>query len=285
MKFREFKKVNRLIDFDGEFRTRLNNVIRNSKSLSTEEEYEIACKWVETHDVKYRDQLVNANLKFVFSVSKKFEGIGIPIEDLFQTGCIGLVEAVNKYNPNLGFKLISFAVNYIQMEILKVIQTESRFISVPTNIGVILHQIKIFRSKFYLLNERYPTDEEVLKEFHKKEHNVKNALQYKSVEHLSDTINDDSDYTYEQILGTSFMHEMLESDYDSKLIAYILKDLPERTQDILLSAYGVGKEAESFEVIGKRLGVSRERIRQIVVKTQRELAKKHKLLGLHIKTL
>ncbi len=100
--------------------------------LSYDEEYELALK-AKAGDKAARDRIINANLRFVVSVAKKFRGNGLPLSDLIDEGNIGLITALDKFEPEKGYHFISYAVWWIRQSILKALSEKGRLVRLPLN--------------------------------------------------------------------------------------------------------------------------------------------------------
>ena len=123
--------------------------------LSYEEEYELALK-AKNGDKKAREKLINSNLRFVVSVAKKFRGQGMPLEDLINEGNIGLMTAVDKFEPEKGYHFISYAVWWVRQSILKALAEQSRPVRLPLNRSNEL--IQIVRAKNDLIHKKGISD-------------------------------------------------------------------------------------------------------------------------------
>ena len=108
--------------------------------ISHEEEYELALK-AKQGDKRAREKLINANLRFVVTVAKKYQGQGLPLEDLINEGNLGLLTAIDKFEPEKGYHFISYAVWWIRQSIMKAVCEKSRAVRLPLNIANELFQI------------------------------------------------------------------------------------------------------------------------------------------------
>jgi len=145
------KKNNNYSVSDNEVLSSYLEAIDKIPLLSYEEEYELALL-AKKGDKKARDKIVSANLRFVVSIAKKYRGQGMPLEDLINEGNIGLVTAIDKYEPEKGYHFISYAVWWIRQSILKALAEQSRPVRLPLNRSNEL--IQITRAKNYLIHEK-----------------------------------------------------------------------------------------------------------------------------------
>ena len=142
-------------DSDNEVLSTYLKAIDKIPLLTYEEEYELALK-AKNGDKKAREKLINANLRFVVSVAKKFRGQGMPLEDLINEGNIGLMTAVDKFEPEKGYHFISYAVWWVRQAILKALAEQSRPVRLPLNRSNEL--IQIVRAKNELLKSGENSD-------------------------------------------------------------------------------------------------------------------------------
>ena len=236
--------------------------------LTREQEDEISRKAV-AGDKEAQAKLVEANLRFVVNTAKKYQNQGLPLEDLISEGNIGLMNAIDRFDPDKGYHFISYAVWWIRQAILKAIYEKSRMIRLPLNRANELVQIE--KTKKALLTEmgEDPTDEEIARITGIKVEDVtdlqaisRDLVSLESPvydERDSSTLGDfveDSDYTgpVEQA-----MMDSLSNDIES-----LLNTLSDKEADILRHRFGLGdRKPLSLKEIGDSYGLTKERIRQI----------------------
>ena len=132
--------------------------IRTEKTLTPDEEIELARK-VKAGDTQALDRLLKANLRFVVSVAKKYQGYGLSLADLINEGNIGLIKAARRFDETRGFKFISYAVWWIRQTILQAISENSRLVRLPLNVVGNLNKITKITSEFERDYEREPTND------------------------------------------------------------------------------------------------------------------------------
>ncbi|MGJ8658995.1 sigma-70 family RNA polymerase sigma factor [Cellulophaga fucicola] len=235
--------------------------------ITIDEEVELAKKIREGDQVAL-NKLVNANLRFVVSVAKQYQGSGLRLSDLINEGNVGLVKAAQRFDETRGFKFISYAVWWIRQSILQAISELSRMVRLPLNkIGEISKINKVFSS----LEQNYqrpPSAVEIARELDMSTSQVKTAMK-NSGKHLSmDAPFEDGEtsnlYTVIQSKDVTspdvnMIKESLSSD-----ITQLLKTLPSRESEIIRLYYGIGEKAPmSLSEIGEVFELSRERVRQI----------------------
>jgi RNA polymerase primary sigma factor len=215
-----------------------------------------------------REHLVRANSRLVISVAKKYVGRGVPFLDLIQEGNIGLIRAANKFDYRLGHKFSTYATWWIRQAVTRAIADQSRTIRIPVHMGDQIN--KLLRASHHLTQElgREPTSDELATLMdiptRKAEDMLRVARRPLSLEtptddegesELGDFIEDQDGVGPEDAVTSDMLRDLLRG---------ILQDLPPREVRILQLRYGlIDGETYTLEEVGKKLGVTRERVRQI----------------------
>ncbi len=218
------------------------------------------------------ERLVTANLRFVISYVKKYQGHGLDLSELVAIGNEGLLKAVRKFDPDQGVKFISYAVWWVRQAVLKALAEQTRSVRIPLNQNA--HLIKMSRTEMVLAQElgREPTDSEIARALGDSVDNVRTARRMTAAELSLDAPVDRSDRDAatmgERFAGVdgSEIEEHTDSNLMRDFIDQIFqKYLTPRERKILYLYYGLdqGSEAMTLEKIGALMGVTRERIRQI----------------------
>ncbi|MEX0690899.1 MAG: RNA polymerase sigma factor RpoD/SigA [Gemmatimonadales bacterium] len=218
------------------------------------------------------ERLVTANLRFVISYVKKYQGHGLDLSELVAIGNEGLLKAVKKFDPDQGVKFISYAVWWVRQAVLKALAEQTRSVRIPLNQNSQL--IRMSRTETYLTQElgREPTDKEIAKALEETETNVRAARRMTAAEISLDAPIDRSDKDAatvgERFAGQegSDIEEGTDKTLQREFIDSIFqKYLTPRERKILYLYYGLdeGAEGMTLERIGELMGVTRERIRQI----------------------
>jgi len=215
-----------------------------------------------------REHLIRANSRLVISVAKKYIGRGVPFLDLIQEGNIGLIRAANKFNYRLGHKFSTYATWWIRQAVTRAIADQSRTIRVPVHMGDQIN--KLLRISHRLTQElgRKPTSEELAEALEiptqKAEEMLRVARRPLSLEMPTDDEGDSELGDFIEDEESAAPDEEVTSSMLRELLRYILHDLPPREVRILQMRYGlVDGETYTLEEVGKKLGVTRERVRQI----------------------
>jgi RNA polymerase primary sigma factor len=235
-----------------------------------EEERRLARR-AQQGDQTAAERLVTANLRFVISYVKKYQGHGLDLSELVAIGNEGLLKAVKKFDPDQGVKFISYAVWWVRQAVLKALAEQTRSVRIPLNQNSAL--IRMGRAETILSQvlKRDPTDAELAKLLDESAEEVRSARQLTTSEVSLDAPVDRSDRDA-STFGERFVatDDDIEETTDSKLmrehIDRALKNhLTPRERKILYLYYGLDEttEAMTLERIGELLGVTRERIRQI----------------------
>ncbi|SDE86932.1 sigma-70 family RNA polymerase sigma factor [Cellulophaga baltica] len=246
--------------------------------ITVDEEVEMT-KRIREGDQVALNTLVNANLRFVVSVAKQYQGSGLRLSDLINEGNVGLVKAAKRFDETRGFKFISYAVWWIRQAILQAISEQSRMVRLPLNkIGEISKINKVF-SYLEQSYQRPPSAIEIARELDMSTAQVKVAMK-NSGKHLSMDApfkegEDSNLYNVVQSKeanspDSQLMEESLTSD-----IGDLLNTLPSRESEIIRLYYGIGVKAPmSLTEIGEVFEITRERVRQIREKAIRLLRRK-----------
>lgn len=245
--------------------------------LSLEEEVELAAR-ARGGDESAKERLAKCNLRFVVTVAKQYQGMGVGLMDLIAEGNIGLLKAVDRFDETRGFRFVSYAVNWIRQAIFNAISSQSRVVRLPVNKVAEIQKIK--KASFALEQQlgRVPTLEELSDNTGIPEYKI-NELQWLNSHSMSldASVGPDSDTclgdfiaveNYERTDG-ALLRESLATD-----LRLVLDKLSEVENLVLRLLYGFdGARELTLDEVGETIGVSRERVRQISVNAMRKLRK------------
>jgi RNA polymerase primary sigma factor len=263
--------IKRFIDTSDESISRYLKDVRKISMLTPEEEVELALK-VQAGDAVATKRLCEANLRFVISVAKEYQGQGLPLADLIAEGNFGLIKAAHKFDPARGFRFISYAVWWVKQSIIQSLNDNSRTVRLPVNVTNNMSKLKKEVSKFEQIHGRKPSDLDM----------DLSALNQPTCSSLNESINEDGDELVDIIEDKSFDKpdesfqkpaDLLKTELDSTLSI-----LSPRERTIIELYFGLNGTPLTLEEIGEDYSLTKERIRQIKEKALRKLRNKSKNL-------
>jgi RNA polymerase primary sigma factor len=237
------------------------------KLLTVGEEIQLADR-IKNGDKEAREQMIKANLRLVVKIAKDYENYGLPLLDLINEGNIGLMKAVERFDPKHGAKLSTYAAWWIKQSIKRALANQTKTIRLPVHVVDKLFHMRHAAGKLEDLLGREPTDQELGEELGITE---KRIAQYRAASvrpaSLDAPLGDDSSNKIGDVLADTRAHtpyEDLEEKTNNKLVEEILQTLDQRESTILRFRFGLDGEGEkTLEEVGEKFGVTRERIRQI----------------------
>jgi RNA polymerase primary sigma factor len=272
---RQLKIVKQVTNRDAESLDKYFQEISKIGLITADEEVELALK-IKAGDSKALDALVSANLRFVVSVAKQYQGQGLKLSDLINEGNLGLVKAAKRFDETRGFKFISYAVWWIRQSIMQALAEQSRIVRLPLNKIGSINKIKKIYARLEQNEQRMPTHKEIAKQLDMTEAEVEQSLK-NSGRHIS------MDAPFKEGEDSNLYNVLQSGDSprpDSQLMAQSLKIEIERAlgtltykeAKVIKMYYGIGNEAlSSLEEIGEKFDLTRERVRQVKQKAIRRL--------------
>lgn len=263
-----------LITDDSEALQAYLNNITHSTPISLEEEKECA-------DTGDWEKLVNANLKFVVTVAKKFQNKGLPLSDLIAEGNVGLIHASRLYKSEYNVKFITYAVWHISEAIRRAIHYKADTVRVPVSQKLTYNKAAKVINKYWQTEDRPPSDEELEEATGKTMKQINGAINAKKVCMSLDTPlgsnDDDRDSTLVDIVknnNSPLADNNIEQSYKTNVINKVLNELSNKEHDIIILCYGFTGQEYTPELISPLFGCTPERIRQIRKEAIKKLRKR-----------
>jgi RNA polymerase primary sigma factor len=258
--------------------------IMETPLLTAQQEIELAAR-IKKGDQKARAVMIKANLRLVVKIAHDYAHFGLPLLDLISEGNIGLVKAVERFDPAKGGKLSTYGAWWIKQSIKRAMANQSKTIRLPVHL---VDKISIVRRVAMQMSEelgREPTDEELAEEIGISSAKV-SQLKRVSIRpaSLDAPIGDDDSTAFGEIVGDEDAQTPFELLRDKNLrdeVSELLEVLDDRERKIIFQRFGLdGGNPKTLEEVGKKFGVTRERLRQLqniaLVKLRRALAKREK---------
>jgi RNA polymerase sigma factor (sigma-70 family) len=249
--------------------------LRKLSILTLEEERDFAER-LSMGDGEARRKLIESNLRLVVKIARRYSNLGISSLDLIEEGNIGLIRAVEKFDPGRQCRFATYATWWIKQSIERAIANHSRTIRLPVHVSSKMYKISRFISKFIEEHEKEPGTDEIAQGLGLKEDFVNNLFNMLGKTYsLESLIDEDGKYTLEDILPDTSAEEPLGAYERAKRVEEIaswLDKLEDKERKVIILRYGLDQgDPQTLEAIGKAIGVTRERIRQIEQKALKQL--------------
>lgn len=247
------------------------------KPLLTKKEEILYSRKALTGDVNAKNIMIESNLRLVVNIAKRYRGSSIQLSDLIDEGNIGLITAVDKFDPEKGFRFSTYATWWIKQTIERAIHNQSRTIRLPVHVSKEINTI--IRTHKHLLNtqNKEPKNEDVAQKLDRSVDDISTLLSYDApIISYDQTINDETNSQSLAVFLTDDKAVKPDSHLDELDIKYItssiLDSLSPRDKEIICRRFGLlGHESQTLQEVADEVGLTRERIRQLQVISLKKL--------------
>jgi RNA polymerase nonessential primary-like sigma factor len=251
------------------------NAIGLQALLSAEEEKSLARK-LKAGDMLARKKMIEANLRLVVKIAHRYRHRGLSLSDLIEEGNLGLIHAVEKFDPERGFRFSTYATWWIRQAIDRAVMNQARMVRLPIHILKDINNCFKIVKEFAFEKNYFPNQDEIAAEMDRSSEDISEMFVLFGGGHPADTSNiTDFDHAFIETLPDESAEDPVAQVEQQKLkddITFWLKQLPLKYKEVVVRRFGLlGHEPATFEAVGVEMGITRERVRQIQTEALKRL--------------
>jgi RNA polymerase primary sigma factor len=256
---------------------------RNWSLLTPAEEIELA-KRIERGDLVAKERMVNSNLRLVMSIARRYQGQGLSMGDLVQEGTLGLIRAVEKFDWRKGFRFSTYATLWIRQSIQRGLENSGRTIRLPVHVGQRARKVARARRELTAKLGREPSDEEIAEETGLELELVLEAAKAdREPTSLDLPVGDDGETSLGALIATeeASPHEEVADTLRHEAVQKAIETLPDKERTVIHLRFGTGGEPpQTLSEVGRRLGLSSTRARELEEQALKRLSRESSLAAL-----
>ncbi len=240
--------------------------IRKIPVLSAQEERELAKK-AQKGDEEARVKLIRSNLRLVVKIARKYERLGLPLADLIEEGNIGLIKALERFNPRLGYRFSTYASWWIRQHVIRAIANQARTVRIPVYMGELLHKMRKVIEKLTHKYGRKPTDKELARELKIPIEKVQQLkLVSQTITSLDKPVSEEGEADFIDLLQDDEIEAVdeLVNLFKKEEVEELLSVMDERSREIIKMRFGLDTGLpRTLAEVARKFKITRERVRQI----------------------